>query len=200
MAASAIEVRAGRVRLTALILGCLALALGSFWLLQVMRKDINDNTPRVLRNDPDYFVDGFTFVRLAKNGAARYVVNGAHLTHRPQDDSTEVERPLIQSFTPDRAPLVVRAETARVSQDSSLVQLDGDVRVERAAAPNAPAMKLTTTHMTVLPDDNLMRTDAPVRIDHGTSVITGVGMEANNVNRQLEVRSKVRMILRPAAH
>lgn len=199
MATTAIEVRAGRVRLTALVLACLALALGSFWLLQVMRKDINDNAPRVLNNDPDYFVDGFTFVRLAKNGAARYVVRGEHLTHRPQDDSTEVVRPQIQSFTPERAPLVVRAETARVSQDASLVELEGDVRVERAAAPNAPALKLTTTHMTVLPDENVMRTDAPVRIDHGTSVVTGVGMEANNVTRQLEIHSKGRMVLRRGA-
>ncbi|HEY5800162.1 MAG TPA: LPS export ABC transporter periplasmic protein LptC [Burkholderiaceae bacterium] len=181
-----------------LLMLALALALGSFWLLRIMQKEINDTEPAVKRNDPEYFVDNFTFVRLSKSGHARYVVNGAQLTHRPQDDTTEIAQPLMQSFTAERAPTTIRAQKAQVARDASSVELSGDVRIERAKSIHGGALQLKTASLTVLPDDDIMRTSAAVDVQMGESHMTATGMEANNATGQLQLLSKVRMRMRSA--
>src|SRR5690606_27816476 len=41
---------------------CFALALGSYWVLEIMRKDGQDAGAALERSEPDYFVDNFRFV------------------------------------------------------------------------------------------------------------------------------------------
>ena len=67
---------ANRFQLWVTVAVVMALALGSFWLLDVIRRGMEDNTPVAKRTEPDYYVEQFNFVRLAKTGQARYHVSG----------------------------------------------------------------------------------------------------------------------------
>lgn len=183
-----------RVTLT-LVIGTF-FALGSFWLVQVMNRGGLDLQADPRRNEPDYIVERFSFVRMSKTGQPSYIISGAKLTHRPQDDSSDVELPLVLRLSDQ--PMNLRAERAHIDQDNSRVQLLGNVKVDRPAGPTVQKMRLTTPTLTVFPDLDRMETDQPVQMVIGDSVLTGTGMVANNATRQVDIAQKLHITYPPA--
>ena len=171
-------------------------ALGSFWLVQVMNRGGLDLQADPRRNEPDYIVERFSFVRMSKTGQPSYIISGAKLTHRPQDDSSDVELPLVLRLSDQ--PMNLRAERAHIDQDNSRVQLLGNVKVDRPAGPTVQKMRLTTPTLTVFPDLDRMETDQPVQMVIGDSVLTGTGMVANNATRQVDIAQKLHITYPPA--
>jgi lipopolysaccharide export system protein LptC len=173
-------------------------SFGSFWLVQVMERSALDMRPDPNRNLPDYIVDRFSFVRLGIDGQPAYIVSGDKLTHFPIDDSALVEQPYMRNLSDTQPPTETRARQARIDQDNTRVRLTGDVHVERAASGPLQSMDLKTEALTVFPESDRMETDQPVRIVRGQSVMTGVGMKANNATRQTEVSQRLQITYPPA--
>lgn len=173
-------------------------SLGSFWLVQVMERSALDMRPDPNRNLPDYIVDRFSFVRLGADGQPAYIVSGDKLTHLPVGDSSLIEQPRMRNLSATQPPMETRADLARIDQDNTRVQLTGDVHVERAASPSLQGMDLKTEALTVFPESDRMETDRPVRVELGQSVMTGVGMKANNATRQIDVSQRLQITYPPA--
>ncbi len=53
-------------------------------------------------------------------------------------------------------------------------------------------MTFASSELTVYPDDELARTSAPVTLTQGRSVVSGVGMEADNLKRIFQLHDRVR--------
>lgn len=87
-----------RVRMISALVVAALLALGSYWVLDVMRRSTEDSLPNAKRSDPDYYVDTFTFIRLNETGKTRYRIAGERLTHNPQDDSHDILQPRITNL------------------------------------------------------------------------------------------------------
>ncbi|QAU35847.1 LPS export ABC transporter periplasmic protein LptC [Janthinobacterium sp. 17J80-10] len=173
------------------------LALGSFWLLDVMRRGIEDSLPAVQRTEPDYYVERFNFVRLAKTGEARYHIAGERMTHNPQDDSYEIARPVMKALSAKRPTTTIVAERALANSDMSQVRLFNNVKMERPASTSSRHLRLISEYMLVLPDDDTMKTDRPVELVSGTTVLYGTGMFANHATGEFSLASKVRGTLQP---
>jgi lipopolysaccharide export system protein LptC len=190
---------ARRFSMAMLLALCAALALGSFWMLEVMRKAGEDNAPAGARTEPDYFVDDFTFVRMSKTGQAEYRISGEKLTHHPNDDTHHITLPVVTTLAAEQPPMTARSQRAVVDRNSSQIQMMDNVTLNRAATANSDAMLLTTSYLLVLPDEDVMRTDKPVEITVGQSKLTGTGMVANNTTRQLDLASDVHAFYQPPA-
>ena len=186
-----------RLRLLTILAFCTGLALGSFWLLEVMRKGAVDNTPLAKRTDPDYFVEKFNFVRMSKTGEARYNISGSKLTHFPKDDIFEIQDPVLHSLAKEKPPMTMRSERAIVDQDNSRIQMIDKVRMDRAPSATTQRFNLKSDYMLVLPEEDVMRTDKPVDIIFGTGALTGIGMSANNATGEFRVLSRVRGVFLP---
>ncbi|HEV7817399.1 MAG TPA: LPS export ABC transporter periplasmic protein LptC [Janthinobacterium sp.] len=184
-------------RLMFTILALTFLALGSFWLMQVMNQGRNGAPSDPRRNEPDYFVNNFSFVRMAKTGQPAYIVSGILLTHRPIDDSADIDKPFMRQLTPGQPPLDMHATHAHISDNNSRVQLNGNVIIDRVAGGTVQNMRLTTEALTVFPDSEEMQTDLPVVMTLGKSVMTGVGMKANNGTGRIEVMHNVHITYPP---
>ena len=187
-----------RFRLDVVIALCAAMALGSFWLLGVMRKKGEADTIDVPRTAPDYYVDKFTFVKIAKSRNARYNISGDVLTHFPADDSTEIIHPIINNLASGRPAMVMRSDTATVSSEGSEVRMKGHVDIDRPAFGPSAHFHLKSTYLVLLPDDDIMKTDKPVDLLLGTATLSGTGMLANNATRQLDLSSRVHGQFLPA--
>jgi lipopolysaccharide export system protein LptC len=174
-----------------------ALALGSFWLLEVMRKQIADGMPDKPRMDPDYFVEKFNFVRMSSAGKAQYNVSGTRLEHNPANDTHAIRLPLVNSLSADRPPMTARAERALINSDNSKVHMYDNVHIDRPATPTNDYFHLKSEYLLILPDDDIVQTDKPVEITLGTSVLTGVGMVANNATRELRLARNVHAVYQP---
>lgn len=187
------DARASAFRLRLLLLLTLtsALALGSFWLLDIMRRGAHDTFPTGQRVDPDYYVEQFNFVRVAKTGHVQYHISGIRMTHNPQDDSYEIQQPVIKSLSANQPPMTIRAERALADPHTSEVQLFDDVQMDRPAAANVKRMRLASDYLLVLTDEDIVKTHRPVELVFGNSVLKGIGMIANQATREFRLASQV---------
>ncbi len=177
---------AHRGKLLALMLTGLFCVFGSFWLVQIMGRD--DNGPNLnAGNAPDYIVENFSFVRMAETGKPRYVISGERLTHRPADNSSVIDKPVMQGLNTEHPPMTTTAERALVTQNQSQVDLVGNVDIRRPGSGKAQPMHIQTEALTFLPDEDIAKTDKPVQMTLGDATMNGIGMVANNATQQLQV-------------
>lgn len=170
-------------------------ALGSFWAVQVMRQDGHDIQAEQHKNEPDYFIHNFSLVRMAPDGKPSSITSGTRLTHRPIDDSSEIEQPFVRSLSPQAPPMDMHAERGFIDQDNSRVRLFGKVIIDRPAGPLSKSLNLQTEALTVFPDTNRMETDRAVTVKTDGTVLTGIGMAADNAAGTLDVHSRGRLVL-----
>lgn len=185
----------------AVILALLAMmALGSFWLMEVMRRAAGDAAPSRVRAEPDFYVEKFSYVKLAQDGKVQYHFTGAKLTHNPQDDSYDIQHPVIQSVGEARVPMTMRSNRAHVNSDNSRVQLYDNVQLDRPASADTRHLHITSQYLLVLPDDEVMQTDKPVDILLDQSKLSGTGMFANSATREFRLTSNVHGTYQAPAH
>lgn len=180
-----------RLRLIVIIALGVVIALGSFWILEVMRKGSIDSAVGTARSEPDFYVDNFKFVQVAKSGQMRYKMSGARLTHEPLHDSYQIAQPVISSLGQARAPMTMHAESALIEDDNSKVHLYKNVRIDRPASGPSQALHLETEYLLLLPDEDVIQSDRPVKLLLGRSTLSGNRMFANNVTRELRVSGNV---------
>lgn len=187
---------AARFRLGVVIVLALIAALGSFWLLEVMRQQEADKIPVIKRTQADYEVEKFNFVRTSANGQANYLVSGQHLSHYLIDNSIIITSPVIQTIRPDQAMLLATAKQALLTEDNQHVQLRGDVNVTRPATPTSDQLQIQTASLLIMTENDTMKTDDPVQINFGKSVVNAVGLEANSATGVFQLSNQVRGVLR----
>lgn len=190
---------AHRWQLTLTLVIGVFVAAGSFWLVQLVNQSGQEQQLDQFRNEPDYIIDRFSMVRMTKEGKPAYIISGDKLTHRPIDDSSEIDKPFINSLSGRQPPMTIHADTARVDQGNTRVKLNGNVDVVRPASEKAEAMRLQSSTLTVFPDEERMETDAPVQLKLGNATSTGTGMKTNNATRQMQLGGRGTITLPPKA-
>ena len=188
-----------RIRLALILALFVIVALGSFWLLQVMQRS-DDAISIDAGNEPDYIVEKFSFVRMTPEGRPRYLLHGDKLTHRPIDDVSIVERPVMQTMTPGEPPLTIDADRARIRHKVNEIDLLGGVDIVRPASPSTRNMRLKTEALTVFPDEERMLSDTRVDMVLGSTTLTGHGLAINNATQQMQLTNRSRIVIPPKAN
>lgn len=183
--------RARRIRLAVILALMGALALGSFWLYEVMRRATESALPNPERAEPDFYVENFSYLKISPTGKAQYHFSGERMTHNPLDDTYDIVQPVVRSANEERPPMTLRSERATVNGDSSQVHMYENVHMDRPSSPKAEAMHVTSEYMLLLPDDEVVKSDKHVEITVGQSKLTGTGMYTNNATRELRLTSNV---------
>ncbi|MYN06992.1 LPS export ABC transporter periplasmic protein LptC [Pseudoduganella aquatica] len=189
---------AHRWRLSMTLVIGVFVAFGTFWLLQLMNRGEEDMLADKRLNEPDYIIEQFSVVRMAKDGKPSYIVSGDKLVHRPIDDASEIDKPVVRNLSSTHPPMDMKADHARVDENNSRVQLKGNVQIDRAAQGKSQAMQITTPALTVYPDEDRMETDQPVQLVQGGATASGTGMKANNATRQVQLQGRGSIVYPPA--
>ena len=186
-----------RWRLIATLVIGTFIAFGSFWMVHLMQSGDAGPDADAFKNQPDYIVEKFSFVRMTPDGKPHYLVSGAKLTHRPTDDSSDIDAPVMRNVMPGAAPMTIVASRAHVRSGGDQIDLAGKVDIRRPASANARSLHMRTETLTVFPDEDRMQTDKPVNLELGDSVIIGTGMRANNATRQIHFATQGQIINPP---
>jgi lipopolysaccharide export system protein LptC len=189
---------AHRWRLLILMLFAVFCAFGSFWLVQVMQGEENAHGVNA-GNEPDYIVDNFSWVRMSETGKPRYVISGERLTHRPVDNTALVDKPVVQSLTVEHPPMTMTSDHAFVSQNQNQIDLTGNVDIQRPGSKTSQPLRIRTQALTVLPDEDIVKTDKPIDMKLGASSVAGIGMVANNATQQVHLGGRGQIIYPPRA-
>jgi lipopolysaccharide export system protein LptC len=174
-------------------------AFGSFWLVQLLNRSGDEMQAGLRANEPDYIIERFSAVRMGKDGKPSYIVSGDKLVHRPIDDASDIDQPVVRNMGEGRPPMDIHAARARVDENNTRVTLKDNVRVDRAASGKSEAMVMTTQSLTVYPDEDRMETDQPVQVVQGDSRMTAQGMRANNATRQVQLQGRGLIMWPPQA-
>ena len=196
MAPASYKRTAHRWRLLALMLSAVFCAFGSFWLVQVMQGEENAAGFNA-GNEPDYIVDNFSWVRMSEAGKPRYVISGERLTHRPVDNTALVDKPVVQSLTDEHPPMTMTSDRGLVSQNQNQIDLTGNVDIRRPAAPGSDPLRIRTEVLTILPDEEIAKTDKPIHMTLGSASVDAVGMVANNATQQIALGGRGKMTYPP---
>ena len=188
---------AHRWQLSAILMVGIAFALGSFWLVQVAQNGDNDVAVDTRKDEPDYIIEKFSFVRMTPAGAPRYIISGNTLTHHPLDDTSDIEQPIVRNIAPDQPLVNIHAQRAHLRNADNQVDLLGSVDIERPATALVKHMRIRTEALTLLPDEDIMRTALAVAIEQDATRISGVGMQADNAAQRLHIDDHAQIITPP---
>lgn len=180
-----------------MILAALA-ALASHWLARQWRSEAPP-AERVVRHDPDTFVDNLVLTRHDAGGHPTHRLWASRLLHYPDDDTAELAAPRLTLYSPDRPAWTLTSEQAWIAPGGDEVQLLGEVHIERPAGAGRPATRIDTRDVLVRPDARYAETREPVRYRAGGTAIDARGMRAWFENRQYELLAEVHGVHRPAA-
>ena len=165
----------------------------SVWLDRVTQQETVVKTDKT-RHEPDFIADQLTVRRFDIHGKTQYILVADRMVHYGDDESTELTRPRLDYLNRPE-PVRMESEFATVSKDGETVVMTDKVFLRRAATAGKPESTLRTQRMTVWPDDEKMRTEAPVTLTQGTTVVDAERMESDNLVGEVRLQGKVRGIL-----
>ena len=162
----------------------------SVWLDRITRQDETVKVDKSL-HEPDFTADKLTLRRYDLSGKTQYILVADRMIHYGDDESTELIRPRLDYLNRPE-PVRMESDFATVSKDGETVVLIDNVFLKRAAQPDKPEATLRTERMTVWPDDERMRSDAPVTLTQGKTVIAAERMESDNIVGNTRLQGLVR--------
>ena len=179
------------------IAGALLLAaIASGWLAW-------DNRPQAaaaeMAERPDYVLHDFELIALDKQGKESLTLRAPQLARRTGEESFDLQSPLFLLPDDNGHHWQLSAKTGRISAEGDELILREDVLGRSPEQGDMPDTRISTDTLTVLPDQNLARTDAAVRLSQPGLVQTGVGMELDTATRNFRLLSQVKTRYEPAA-
>lgn len=194
------QARAMRIQIALLLAVMIVAALGSFWVYQAMRTGTTDEAHAIASGKSDYYVDNFVYVKMALNGQPSYSITGKRMEHYPINDSFKVQTPFIRSLDKAKPPMQLSSDRAYIEDNNSKIHMYGNAYAERDPTGKSAKLTVNSEYLLLLPDDDQVTTDKPVKIMLGDSVLTGVGMVASNAELKLQLQDRVHGIYYAKPH
>lgn len=173
------------------------LTLGTYWMVQLTNPDDNYIQPK--RHIPDYIMDQIVVTTLGPDGAAKYRVVGDKLTHYEDDATSEIDFPIARRFNPNKPATTIRSDKGFMDGDLTTIELVGNATLTRPAQtatssqPGSARMFMSSSRFTILMNDDIVKTNQPVTLEQGLSVMTARdGAIFDNVHQKLIMNGQVR--------
>ena len=167
-----------------------------YWLNQQVQSPV-PGADSNLRHDPDYTMDNFTATTLDAQGKIRFVMSAKKMRHYPDDDTTHLEDPRIESFTPEHPPIRMSAQNGEISRKGDEVFLRNDVIIVRPAYNKQSELTFKTNYLRVIPNKDMADTNQAVTLVDAQTSLNAVGMELDNNTRIIKFLSRVKTVYEP---
>ena len=176
-----------------------SLTLVTFWLVKKSSPTENSVVERVRLHEPNYTITDGALSALNETGSTKYRVLGNKLIHYDDDSSMDIETPRMRLFQPDKAPVTVKADKGHVDGDISIMDLMDNAEIYRppqaatATEPAKPYMLARSTFFKVLINDDVIKTNTPITLEQGMSVIRSTdGGVFNNIEQSMVLSGQVK--------
>lgn len=188
----------GLLRLLPLILMS-SLTLATFWLVKKNTPAEKSAIERVRLHEPDYTITNGALSALNESGNTKYRVLGKKVIHYDDDASIDIETPRIRLFPPEKSPITVKADTGHLDGDLTILDLIDNAEIFRppqaasATEPARPRMLARSSYFKVLINDDIIKTDKPITLEQGVSVMHSTdGGVFNNIDQSMVLSGQVR--------
>lgn len=179
-----------RQKLLLTLIALLLIAAGYYW--NVRLELFTEGKAPVSNDAIDFYAANAHSTQYRIDGTLAYEMTAVRLEHMKATDVTNVTTPDLLFFREGQPqPWHVQSVRAEVGPQGKQVELIDDVRVQRTDAASRTLL-LTTTRMTVFPDQNYAQTEQPVKITEPNGVTTAIGMKAYLKDSRMLLLSNVR--------
>jgi lipopolysaccharide export system protein LptC len=137
-----------------------ALVIAGLWLYRLNEPEILD--PRIEVRTPDYTFEGVTMTNIAPSGIPLYRIDAPKMAHFSDDDSAELESPIMQIFRDSAPPLTVRSQQAWIASGRSEILLRGEVTILRPELDSRSTLTIETKNLRVFPKQQTATTEESV--------------------------------------
>ncbi len=175
-------------RQTALFILLLVVIISSGWFLDGRYGGLLDVS--VSRSGPDSFVTGMRLEVMDTSGQMRYRVTADTMTHYPDSEELELQRPFIDLQQQNGNSWRISAETGKTNDTGDLIRLLGNVDIRRSGVSGP--LQVRTRDVLVKPEQGYATTDSATTITAPGHRVDSVGLEADLDSNTLELRSRVR--------
>ncbi len=151
-------------------------ALGTSWIVSVTSDEDPEKSSQ--EHKMDYYLKNFTTTQMGIDGKPDKKLSAKRMIHYPDDDTTELEEPLITTFEMNVPKWKIESETGWLSGDGELLLLQGRVTMDRPKTPDADPMHIVTRNLRVQPEQNYAETEESITISTPDNQITSKGMQA----------------------
>lgn len=177
----------------------IALALTTFWLLKKNSQGEEQLPIRAKIHIPDYVLTNIKLTGLNPNGTTKYRLLGRELKHYEDDASIDIKQPKMRSFSENLPPTTVKANLGHLDGNLSELELFDQAEISRPDQIGKdgiiinPKLTATSSYFKILINDDIVKTNKPVKIERGLSTMTASdGAEFDNVEQKMKLFGDVK--------
>jgi lipopolysaccharide export system protein LptC len=139
----------------------------------------------------DYRLVDFTMMAFNEDGQESFSLSSPLLERDPLGKSLAISKPAF-AFPNDTGEVWrATSESAWVSDKAREIELRQQVRIIGPVSPQGLQTEFSTEKLTVYPKQNRIHGDDWVTISHGTSILKGLGLEADLKQHRVQLLAKV---------
>lgn len=144
-------------------------------------------------NAVDYYANKVVMNVTDEKGVRKHQLEAASMKHFSDRDVTELQKPVITLYNPEKPPWIIRSDTGMVSPDGERIFFGGDVYIDRESTSSLRPIKVITKNLHVEPEKHYAQTDERAKIISQSDRVSGTGMRVLFQNPiKLTLLSKVR--------
>jgi lipopolysaccharide export system protein LptC len=137
----------------------------------------------------DYAMTNFKMTVMDESGRPARVIEGAELSHYPDDDSTHINDAVAYFLAPDKDTWLVKSNHAFTQGKGENIDLNGNVVITRQSNNE---IELLSEQLTLDTVNNTAYTDQPVTIRSPYGDTESVGLHAVLQDETINLHSRVR--------
>jgi len=175
------------------------LTLVTFWLVKKNTPAEKSAIERVRLHEPDYIISNGALSALNESGDTKYRVLGKKVIHYDDDASIDIETPRIRLFPTEKSPVTVKADKGHLNGDLTILDLMDNAEIFRpqqaatASEPAKPRMLARSSYFKVLINDDIIKTNKPITLEQGVSVMHSTdGGVFNNIEQSMVLSGQVK--------
>jgi len=130
-------------------------------------------------HQPDAFMEDVVAIMINKNGSPSLKIKAPRMIHYYEDDVTHIEKPDITVYRQSSEPWHIHAEFAKAMKGIHQIEFWNHVIIDHQSDEANPTTTITTSALTVYPNDQLANTKEAVTFLQPGTTVHGIGMNAN---------------------
>lgn len=146
---------------------------------------------------PDHTLEYITLTSFDYLGVPRYRIEAPLMTHFDDDDSTELESPMMLIFRPSSPPFEVRSERAWMSSGRTEIFLMGEVTIIRKGIDAQATTTIKTQNLRVFPRREFASTEKSILATNARYRIRGQGGSINLRNGKVKIFHQAKGLYEP---
>lgn len=150
-----------------------------------------DKLPTIQSDKSDYRLLNFQMTAFNEQGNESFSLTAPLLERDPAGKTISITKPEFIFPGEGKEQWHATADSAWVSEKAREVQLRQNVTIHSPASPAGVQAILRTKQLTIFPKEDRIQTNEWVTINHGSSILKGLGLEANIKQHRVQLLSKV---------